>query len=97
MKFEYGDVGCTPGINRMLRDDPIVNDWIADCLDRHLNGDWGELCDEDRKMNDESVRMENEGKMGWGLMSSYSIDDIRIWIITEADRSSTTILLPSEY
>ena len=48
-------------------------------------------------MNDESVRMENEGEMGWRLMSSYSIDDIKIWIITEADRSSTTILLPSEY
>lgn len=77
--------------------DPIMNDWIADCLDRHLNGDWGDLCDEDKAMNDESVRMENEEEMGWRLMSSYSIDDIKIWIITEADRSSTTILLPSEY
>ena len=74
-----------------------MNDWIADCLDRHLNGDWGDLYDEDKAMNDESVRMENEEEMGWRLMSSYSIDDIKIWIITEADRSSTTILLPSEY
>ena len=97
MKFECGDIGYTPGISRMLREDPIMNDWISDCLNRHLNGDWGDLCDEDKAMNDESVRMENEGEMGWRLMSSYSIDDIKIWIITEADRSSTTILLPSEY
>lgn len=41
MKFEYGDIGCTPGISRMLKEDPIMNDWITDCLNRHLNGDWG--------------------------------------------------------
>lgn len=97
MTFEYGDIGCTPGISRMLMEDPVMNDWIADCLYRHLSGDWGDLCDEDREMNDESVRMENEGEMSWRLMSSYSMDDTKIWIITEADRSSTTILLPSEY
>ena len=97
MMFRYGDVCCTPRISRMLREDPIMNDWIADCLDRHLRCDWGDICDEDREINDESVRMENEGEMGWRLMSSYTMDDIKIWIITEADRSSTTILLPSEY
>ena len=97
MRFEYGDIGCTPGISRMLREDPIMNDWITDCLNRHLNGDWGDLCEEDKAMNDESMRMENEGEIGWRLMSAYSIDDFKIWIITEADRSSTTILLPSEY
>ena len=97
MMFRYGDVGCTLDISRMLKEDPIMNDWISDCLNRHLNGGWGDLCDEDREMNDESVKMENEGEMGWRLMSSYSMDDTKIWIITEADRSSTTILLPSEY
>ena len=97
MIFQCGDVRCTPGIARMIRDDPVMNDWIAECFDRHINGDWGDLTDEDREMNDESLRYEAEGKMGWRLMSSYSLDDFKIWIITEADRSSTTILLPSEY
>ena len=74
MIFQCGDVRCTPGIARMIRDDPIMNDRIAECFDRHINGDWGDLTDEDREMNDESLRYEAEGKMGWRLMSSYSFD-----------------------
>lgn len=61
---------------------------------RHAAGDWGELCDDDRRQNEQAL------KHGDRLFSSYDIDagdETRLWIITEADRSSTTILLPSDY
>lgn len=64
----------------------------GDFLCRHLQGDWGELCDEDIAAN-EFALIE-----GLRLMSAYrTTDGTRLWIITEADRSATTIILPEEY
>ena len=61
-------------------------------LTRHAVGDWGNVCDEDWKSNDWSLQ--NEAR----ILSSYeSPKGIRFWIITEADRSVTTVLLPSDY
>ena len=59
---------------------------------RHLSGDWGDLCDDDWRANDSALR--NGGR----LLSSY-VDrtGVRFWIITECDRSVTTILLPQDY
>ena len=62
---------------------------------RHLKGDWGDLSEEDKKANDLAVR---EGNLR--IFSAYETDIEgvgKIWIITEADRSATTILLPSDY
>ena len=67
-------------------------DSAHDLIMRHASGDWGELCDGDKKLNDEGV---NSGDR---LMSAYSLrDGVKIWIITESDRSVTTFLLPDEY
>jgi hypothetical protein len=61
-------------------------------LNRHIVGDWGEVDEEDRQANDEALLG------GLRLLSSYTNDDgTTFWIITEADRSVTTILLPSDY
>ena len=61
-------------------------------LKRHLDGDWGDLCDDDRRSNDAAL------KSGDRLFSSYQVTrDLKLWIITEWDRSVTTLLLPSEY
>lgn len=61
-------------------------------LFRHQAGDWGEVCAEDAKENDFSV------KAGLRIVSAYTLPTgVKIWIITEADRSATTILLPNEY
>jgi hypothetical protein len=61
-------------------------------LERHLSGDWGDLCHEDRAENELSL------KEGFRLLSCYTLTSSeRIWLITEADRSATTFLLPSEY
>jgi len=60
-------------------------------LARHSSGDWGDLDDHDRRENELSL------KHGWRVLSSYPVGEERIWIITEADRSVTTILLPEDY
>ena len=59
---------------------------------RHAAGDWGDLAEEDRRTNDIAIAE------GTRLLSAYRLDTgTKIWIITEADRSSTCILLPEEY
>jgi hypothetical protein len=64
----------------------------SEFLKEHQQGNWGEVGEFDWKENDSSVRS------GCRILSAYrTITDVRIWIITEADRSATTVLLPSEY
>lgn len=62
-----------------------------DLLRRHGQGDWGSLCVEDRRANE--VALHSGGR----LMSSYQLGGDRVWVITEADRAATTLLLPDEY
>jgi hypothetical protein len=83
-----GRVVATPGALSLLMgagESPF--DYVA----RHATGDWGELCAFDRRQNEITLRN------GYRVLSSYDVPAGRIWIITEADRSVTTILLPEEY
>ena len=86
--FTLGQVVATPGAVALL-DEAEVN--AADLLDRHARGDWGQLCLEDRRLNDEAVQN------GERILSSYEVGDGTVWVITEADRSSSCLLLKSEY
>jgi hypothetical protein len=83
-----GRVVATPGALKLLSEmgeDPFA--YIA----RHETGDWGELCTFDPRQNDLALRD------GYRVLSSYSVGRECVWVITEADRSVTTILLPEEY
>lgn len=64
---------------------------VREGLRRHLAGDWGELCPDDAQVNEQALTE------GGRLLSAYGQDHSRFWIITEADRSATTILLPEDY
>jgi|SRR5579883_2854269 hypothetical protein len=87
--FPPGRLVATPGALALLEQ---TNKSPLEFLSRHLRGDWGDLCQEDKAENELSL------KYGFRLMSRYPITDTAtIWIITEADRSVTTLLLPSEY
>ena len=87
--FPAGQVVATPGALTVLEQ---ANKTAFEFLSRHLRGDWGDLCDDDRVENELSL------KEGFRLMSSYVVtNNEKLWIITEADRSTTTLLLPSEY
>ena len=86
-RFPLGKVVQTPGVMERT-----TNLERMEALVRHLGGDWGEVGHEDRKANEEAVGH------GARILSTYRSDDgVRFWIITEADRSSTCILLPEEY
>ncbi len=88
-KFPLGQVVATPGALEALADAGQTPDFF---LDKHVQGDWGEVCDEDRRANDEAL------VNGERLLSAYrTLKGVRIWIISEADRSSTCTLLPEEY
>lgn len=87
--FPAGQIVVTAGVLRLLDE---TKRSPLEFLSRHLRGDWGDLCQEDKLENELSL------KQGLRLLSSYPITDSeKLWIITEADRSVTTLLLPEEY
>ena len=88
---------ATKGVMEHVNEDPRFADGLRRCMDRHITGDWGDLPKEDREMNDYAIEMERRGKPSDRLMSAYTIRGVRVWIITEYDRSHTTVLLPEEY
>jgi len=87
--FLLGRIVATPGALAIFHEnvEASFNHYIY----RHLSGDWGDLCKEDNLANNEAYLH------GGRILSAYFIGENKIWIITEADRSVTTILLPSEY
>jgi len=88
-RFSLGTVVATPGAIDALAKS---NQTPADFLTRHVRGDWGDLDEEDRHLNDEAV------KDGIRIFSAYhTAKGVKVWVITESDRSSTCILLPEEY
>jgi hypothetical protein len=88
--FALGLIVATPGALALLEASGVA---AADLLGRHRSGDWGDVPGEDARENERSIRY------GWRILSSYPVgeDGDRVWIITEADRSSTCILLPEDY
>lgn len=95
--FQTGQVVTTCGIAQAMRDDYSFLLSVRECLDRHCRGDWGDVGDDSRKMNDDAIEAETEGEPTDRLFSLYRIGDREICIITEWDRSVTTILFPDEY
>ena len=89
VKFSPGSVVATPGVLEAFRasgDDPLAY------LVRHVAGDWGEVNAEDWQANEQSLLRDLR------LLSVYTMSNgTRFWVITEADRSATTFLLPEEY
>jgi len=94
-RFELGQIVSTPGAL-----DACTREHMTRCLARHLIGDWGCVCPEDAETNNEAL------SCGFRILSAYPIDPAKpsegwgkntLWIITEADRSVTTFLLPEEY
>jgi hypothetical protein len=93
-KFSLGQVLATPGALEALEKSGQSPQFF---LEKHQRGDWGEVCQEDKELNDQSL------VDGSRILSAYkTLMGDRLWLITEAvgddgRRSSTTILLPSEY
>ena len=89
MKFSLGHIVATPGALDALR---RIGKRASVYLDRHARGDWGDVPPEDAAENEISIQQ------GLRILSAYRLSDgEKIWIITEADRTSTCVLLPDEY
>ena len=93
--FPLGQIVGTPGALQTVEKSRML-----ECLTRHARGDWGNVCPEDAELNNRATFE------GTRILSAYPIDPAKpckghgdncVWIITEADRSSTCILLPEEY
>jgi hypothetical protein len=93
-KFDLGQVLATPGALEALQESGQTPDFF---LEKHHRCDWGEVCDEDKQLNDQAL------VDGSRLLSAYrTLKNVRIWIITEAvddegHRAASTLLLPEEY
>ena len=91
-KFPLGKIVVTNGVHEWSLVKSEFYHFVIGCLKRHARGDWGNLTPEDRKQNELAL------KDGSRLFSAYETRDLpKIWIITEADRSATTVLFPDEY
>lgn len=87
--FPVGQVLATPGALDLLQSYQLAP---LSFIQRHVVGDWGDICAEDQQVNADALQY------GYRLMSVYAITPTeKLWVITEADRSCTTLLLPEEY
>lgn len=87
--FPLGNLFCTPGALAALEE---AKTYAEPFLVRHVTGDWSEMVEEDQEANELAV------VDGSRVFSAYHLSSgVKLWIITEADRSATTLLLPSEY
>ena len=95
--FPLGQVVATRGVDDLAGQNPEFAEFMQECLNRHAKGAWGDVDEEDKQTNDYAL------KHGMRVLSAYNDDRFpkhgiaTIWIITEADRSATTILFPDEY
>ena len=90
LKFPLGQTTATPGAIEALQAEKM-NPWAL--LTRHATGDWGDLDDHDKQVNEEAIAEGNR------IFSAYLLPKTqeKLWVITEADRSHTTLLLSDEY
>jgi len=89
----FGKIVFTRGVNDLIAENTPFSKFALDSLRRHIRGDWGDMCQEDKDENELALRQGN-----LRLFSAYEQNGLpKIWIITEADRSATTILFPEEY
>jgi hypothetical protein len=86
LAFQPGTVVVTMGARQIATDEQLAN-----LVRRHLSGDWGEVDWEDAKANDDAVKWSER------ILSSYRVNGEKLWVLTEADRSATTVMTPDEY
>lgn len=92
MTFKIGQVVITRGISSYVVEDYQFYEFILASLKRYMDGDWGDVCKEDKRMNDSAVKNNDDR-----IVARYNNKSGDIYIITEYDRSVTTILFTHEY
>jgi hypothetical protein len=91
--FNPGTVLLTRGVSCKQDREESFSKFIKDSLQRHITGDWGDLTEDDKALNDLSLDAEEPGR----IFSMYKQGEEKIYIVTEWDRSATTVLFPEDY
>lgn len=91
-KFELGQTVMTRGIQEAIKFNTLTNRDIQSVLAKHHSGDWGDLEEDDKRMNDAAVENEDDR-----IFSMYKLRGLKVYVVTEEDRSITTVLFPEEY
>jgi hypothetical protein len=97
MKFQLGKTVQTQGIAHESNNDPIFARNIQSIFARYTKCDWGDLCDDDKKMNDEAVATGDDRILASYDVPTANAETKKVYIITEYDRSVTTVLFADEY
>jgi hypothetical protein len=95
-KFILGKLCCTSDVSALINENPGFKAHVWGALGRYVKGDWGDMDAGDKACNDAAISLPDGGR----IFAAYKEKDHpewRIWIITEADRSYTTVLFPDEY
>ncbi len=102
--LKLGRTVTTSGIANAMKENSDFEVFVMDCMNRYTNHDWGELSDSDREANDEALSTGGDRifaaydmNKDYNVKNSYDMSEKSIWIITEWDRSVTTVLFPGEY
>ena len=90
--FTVGQTVVTRGLHAEMQNNILVEAGVRSALLKHISGEWGDLTEEDKEMNDRAVESGDDR-----IFSAYTIEGLRVYIITEWDRSYTTLLLAEEY
>ena len=90
-KFSLGQLVMTRGVHSKIKEDVDFAVGVLDAFERYQRCDFGDLCEEDKTENEQALKNGNR------IFAVYNIGNEKIWIITEHDRSVTTILFPEEY
>lgn len=92
INYSLGKVVMTNGINSKMAENKKFSDEIMNCFKKYMVCDWGDMCNEDKEMNDNALRTGTAR-----VLAAYNTSEGRVYIITEQDRSYTTILFADEY
>lgn len=107
MKFkDLGQLVATRAVADLQENNQEFATFVNVCLNKYLSNDWGDLSEDDKKMNDHAAKFGDERILAsypfppntpWKVINGWGAEENKLWIITEWDRSVTTILFPGEY
>ncbi len=95
MTFELGQLVATRGVTELMGENKTFSDFAKRSLKRFISGDWGEMCESDKRQNDDALK--NNDNRIFAAYEHAEHADWKIWIITEWDHSATTVLFPRDY
>lgn len=91
-KLDLGQIVITQNVNIAIKSNNKFYEFVMESLEKYKNKDWGNMCKEDKEINDDAIKT-GESR----IFAAYEKEKDKIWIITEWDKSLTTILFPSDY